>query len=40
MNFNFQQFLGRKRMKHKDVAASLDVSMGLVGSWASKKISP
>lgn len=38
--FDFNKFLRRKGWKQKDAAAALGVSMGLVGTWASKKAVP
>lgn len=38
--FNFNAFLQRKRLKHREVAEEIGVSMGLIGSWASNKALP
>ena len=38
--FDFNRFLHRKNFKQKDAAAAVGASMGLIGTWASKKAVP
>jgi len=38
--FDFNTFLQRKRLKHREVAEQIGASMGLIGSWASNKALP
>lgn len=38
--FDFNKFIHRKRMKQKDAATMVGVSIGLVGTWASGKALP
>lgn len=38
--FEFNKFLRRKNLKQKEAAAIVGVSMGLIGTWASKKSLP
>lgn len=38
--FDFNKFIHRKRMKQKDAATMVGVSMGLIGTWASGKALP
>lgn len=40
MNFDFQSFLGRKKMKQREAADILGCSMGFVGMMASGKSKP
>lgn len=39
-DFDFSKFLRRKNMKQKDAATAVGASMGLIGTWASKKAVP
>ena len=39
-DFDFNKFLRRKNFKQKDAAAAVGASMGLIGTWASKKAVP
>ena len=38
--FDFQRFLSRKRLKHREIAPRIDASLGLIGSWAAGKAKP
>lgn len=38
--FDFQRFLSRKRLKHREIASRIDASLGLIGSWAAGKAKP
>ena len=40
MDFDFQSFLNRKKLKQREASEMLGVSMGLVGSWASGRAKP
>ena len=39
-DFDFSKFLRRKNMKQREAASFVGASMGLIGSWASKKAVP
>ena len=39
-SFDFNKFLRRKDLKHKDAAKLLDSSLGLIGAYASNVAKP